>query len=92
MRSPPPEEEGAAETTCDELTTTPIPASLCRWRWEEVEESGAKLSLGRREGWGEGVFKIWFYFSLSYSDLTGNKLNYFFPQVESVLPVTVISE
>ena len=25
MRSPPPEEEGAAETTCDGLTATPIP-------------------------------------------------------------------
>jgi len=25
VRSLPPEEEGAAETTCDELTTTPIP-------------------------------------------------------------------
>jgi len=25
VRSPLPEEEGAAETTCDELTTTPIP-------------------------------------------------------------------
>jgi len=25
MRSPPPEEEGAAETVCDELTTSPIP-------------------------------------------------------------------
>jgi len=25
VRSPPPEEEGAAETTCDELTTTPLP-------------------------------------------------------------------
>ncbi|KAK4828096.1 hypothetical protein QYF61_023458 [Mycteria americana] len=25
VRSPPPEEEGALETTCDELTTTPIP-------------------------------------------------------------------
>ena len=25
VRSPPPEEEGAAETTCDELTPTPIP-------------------------------------------------------------------
>jgi len=24
VRSPPPEEEGAAETTCDELTVTPI--------------------------------------------------------------------
>jgi len=25
VRSPPPEEEGAAETMCDELTVTPIP-------------------------------------------------------------------
>jgi len=25
VRSPPPEEEGVAETTCDELTITPIP-------------------------------------------------------------------
>jgi len=25
VRSPPPEEEGAAETRCDELTATPIP-------------------------------------------------------------------
>jgi len=25
LRSPPPEEEGAAETTCDELTATPAP-------------------------------------------------------------------
>ena len=30
VRSPPPEEEGAAETTCDELTTTPIPVPLHR--------------------------------------------------------------
>jgi len=33
------------------------------------------LCLGRREGWGEGVFKFWFSFSLSYSDLIGNKTN-----------------
>jgi len=25
VRSPPPEEEGAAEPTCDKLTTNPIP-------------------------------------------------------------------
>ena len=25
VRSPPPEEEGAAETMCDELTTAPFP-------------------------------------------------------------------
>jgi len=39
VRSPPPEEEGAAETTCDELTVTPIPCPLhCsskeREKWE----------------------------------------------------------
>jgi len=28
VRSPPPEEEGVAETTCDELITVPIPCSL----------------------------------------------------------------
>ncbi|GAB0190238.1 hypothetical protein GRJ2_001489100 [Grus japonensis] len=28
-RSPPPEDEEAAETTCDELTITPIPCSPC---------------------------------------------------------------
>jgi len=27
VRSPPPEEEGAAETRCDELTITPMPCS-----------------------------------------------------------------
>ena len=69
MRSPPPEEEGVAETTCDELTATPIPHPPVPLWGEEVENSG------RREGWGEGVFKLSFYFSLSYSDLTSNKLN-----------------
>ena len=56
VRSPPPEEEGASETTCDELTATPIPRPPVLLGREEVEESGAKLSPGRREGWGEGVF------------------------------------
>ena len=56
MRSPPPEEEGAAETMCDELTTTPIPHPPVLLWGEEVEKSGVKLSPGRREGWGEGVF------------------------------------
>ena len=42
VRSPPPEEEGAAETTCDELTTTPIPrppAPLVRRRQRNQEQS-----------------------------------------------------
>jgi len=59
MRSPPPEEEGAAETTCDELTVTPIPRPpvLLRGRRREM---GVKLRPGRREGWGEGVLRSGF--------------------------------
>jgi len=39
---------------------------------------GVKLSPGRREGWGEGVLRSGFIFSLSYSDLIGDKLNSLF--------------
>jgi len=49
VRCPPPQEEGAADTTCDELTVTPIPHPPVPLRGEEVEKSGVKLSLGRRE-------------------------------------------
>lgn len=73
MRNLPPEEEGAAEKTCGELTTIPIfchPELLCE---EEVEKLEVKLSLGRVEDWGR-CFKICFYLSLFYSDLIDNKL------------------
>jgi len=50
VRSPPPEEEGAAETTCDELTTTPIPRPPVPLQGRK-ERNGVKLSPGRREGW-----------------------------------------
>lgn len=35
VRSPPPEEKGAAETTCDESTVTPLscPPALLGRRW-----------------------------------------------------------
>ena len=70
------EEEGAAEMKCYELTTTPFSLSLCpACGEEEVEELGVKLSLGRREGWGEGVFS---FFLISYCPillLIGNKLH-----------------
>jgi len=78
------EEKGAAERMCDELSP-----SHCTPGVEEVENSGIKLSQGRREGWGGGVFEIWVYFSLCYSDFIGDKL---ISQVESVWPVTVIGE
>ena len=39
VKSPPPEEEGAAETTCDELTVTPIPRpSVPLGEGEEAEK------------------------------------------------------
>jgi len=38
MRSPPSEEEGAAETACDELTITPIPCPPAPLGEEEVEK------------------------------------------------------
>ena len=55
VRSPRPEEEGAAETY-DELTITPIPCPPAPLR-VEGREMGVKLSPGRREGWGEGVLR-----------------------------------
>jgi len=69
------EEETAAETTCDELTGTTILCSPALLGGRRQGKPGVKLSLVRRVGWGEGAFKIWFHFSLSYSGLTGNKLN-----------------
>ena len=75
VRSAPPEEESTAETTCDELTTTPVTHPLMPLWGRRQRKLGVKLSPERRERWGEDVYKIWFYFSLSYSDLIGNKLN-----------------
>lgn len=46
------EEEGVAETRCEELTTTPFPCPPVLLGGEEVEKSGVELSLGRREWWG----------------------------------------
>jgi len=64
-------EEGAAEAACDEQTAAAIPVPPCR-SGEEVEKSGVKLSLGRREGWGEGVLRFGVF---SLPDLIGNKLH-----------------
>jgi len=60
VRSPLPEEEGAAETTF-ELTITPIPCPpVPLWGRGGGRETGMKLSLGRRERWGEGVLRSGF--------------------------------
>ena len=69
----PPEEEGAAETTCDELTTTPIPHPPVLLALLGGREIGSEVKPWKKGGLGEGVFKIGFYFSLLNSDLIGNK-------------------
>ena len=49
--------------------------SPCTTRGAEAEEIGSKVEPGKKGGGGGRCFKIWFYFSLPYSDLIGNKLN-----------------
>jgi len=71
VRIPPPEEEGAAQTVCDELTVTPIarlPAG------GGGRETGSEAEPEKKGGVGGRCFKIWMCFSLSYSDLNGDKL------------------
>jgi len=77
VRLLPPEEKGAAETTCDELTTAPIPRppALLRGRRERNRSEAEPRKKG---GVGGRCFKIWIYFSLSYSDLIGDELNSLF--------------
>jgi len=76
-KSPPPEKEEEAEAMCNGLTAAPFPVPL-HHSGEGCRETGVKSTLGRREGWGECVFRIWIYFSLSYSDLIGDELNCLF--------------
>jgi len=64
-----PEEEGVAETTCDELTTTHIPHPPAPLGGRRDRKIWSKVKHGKKRG--EGVFKIWFHFSLSCSDLIG---------------------
>jgi len=59
VRSPPLEEEGSAETTHDELTSTPISRPPCP-SGGGGREMGVKLNLGIREGWREGVLRCGF--------------------------------
>jgi len=77
VSSLPPEGQGAAETTCDELTVTPIPRPpvlLEGWR----ERKGSEAEPGKKGGVGERCLKSWIYFSLSSSDLIGNELKSLF--------------
>jgi len=73
VRSPPPEEEGAAETTCDELTTDPIPRPPALLRVGKRERNGSEAEPGKKGGVGGRCFKIWIYFLTSYADLVGDE-------------------
>lgn len=90
VRSPHPEEEAVAETTFAELNTASILCPPEGRREGKGEKIGGKVEPGK-EGSGEGVFKTWVYFSLSYSSLICNKFRSF-PQIKPVLPVTVIAD
>ena len=71
---------------CDELTQTPIPRPPAPLGGEEVEKIRSKVKPGKKGGVGGRCFKIWFYFSLSCSVLTSNKLNTFFPKSSLFCP------
>jgi len=91
VRSPPPEEEGAAEATCDGRTATPIPRPPALLGGRR-ERNGSEAEPGKKGGVGGRGFKIWIYFSLSYSDLIGDELNSLFSPSSVFLPVTVTGE
>ena len=56
-RSPPPEDEEAAETPCDELTVTPIPRPPVPLRGAEVE-ARSEVEPGKMGGVGGGVLRF----------------------------------
>lgn len=68
------EKEGKTETMCEELTSTSIPHPPALTGGRRLRKSGMKLSLGRRNGQKRRCFKMYFYFSLTYTDFNGNKL------------------
>jgi len=57
VRSPPPEEEGAAETTCDELTATPIPCPPAPLSGRR-ERNGSEAEPRKKGEVGVRCFKI----------------------------------
>ena len=54
VRSPPPEEEGTAETMCDELTATPIPHPPVPLGGRR-ERNGSEAEPEKKGRWREGV-------------------------------------
>ena len=60
MRSLPPEEEGAAETMCDELTVTPIPCPPALLGGSRRETNRGEAESGKKGEVGEGVLRSGF--------------------------------
>ena len=68
--SPPPADKGQQRQR-DELASSPFP---CAAGGKEVRQIGSEIKPRKEGGGGRCVSKIWVYFSLTCSDLTGNKL------------------
>lgn len=85
MRSPHPEEEGAAETTCHEPTATPVPHPPVPLQGRS-RETRSRAELEKKGGRGARI-----YFSLPSCELMGNK-QISPPQVDPGLPVTITGE
>jgi len=56
VSSPPPEEEGAPKTICDEMTSTPIPRPPYTTREEAIEKIGHEVEPGEGGRGREKVF------------------------------------
>lgn len=61
------EEKGVAETMCDQLRAKPIPCLFVLLKGRREGRTKTKFSPGRRERWGNDVYKIWIYFSFTFS-------------------------
>ena len=57
VRGPPPREEGAAETMCDELTTAPLPHPPVPLGGRR-KRNGSAVEPGKKRGVGGRCFKV----------------------------------
>lgn len=73
MRHPLLEEEEAAET-CDDLITTLVPCCPCASGVRKGREIGSIVMLRKKGDVRGKSFKIWVYISLSYYDLIYNEI------------------
>jgi len=77
VRSLPPEGQGAADTACDELTTTLIPCTPVLLRAGR-QRNESEVQPRKKGGVGRRCFNLCICFSLSYTDLIADELNSLF--------------